>query len=360
MAFMQLTRSKFPDTPMWAENILDLQKQLVQARQVTERLCQDLETPSSSDRWIELGGEDPDIEKLKLRIVQLEARVNGAREELLEKDLILEEITSLAERLQAAASAATDTVAAASAGASLLRSPEAPGLTLAKSANELQGKIKDTNRKLMAVVSELSMYQATAIKLADETAAAQDALTKAEAALSRGLPPTVAAEQRWQFTERARSLTSSGVGTKLYVARRLWKVLNRLLTLGRMLTFPKELAYRNRMVNFRRSNPQNPEQSCGFSGTLKYRKLSYNQPLTSVRVNVKQKLCDFKLLVALCSQQLNLWKVVRLCALLVMVQGSSVFVCGFGRRQFWRWQRHVGTTAILRKCGKCIALVDIQ
>jgi hypothetical protein len=226
MAFMQLTRSKFPDTPMWAENILDLQKQLVQARQVTERLCQDLETPSSSDRWIELGGEDPDIEKLKLRIVQLEARVNGAREELLEKDLILEEITSLAERLQAAASAATDTVAAASAGASLLRSPEAPGLTLAKSANELQGKIKDTNRKLMAVVSELSMYQATAIKLADETAAAQDALTKAEAALSRGLPPTVAAEQRWQFTERARSLTSSGVGTKLYVARRLWCLRN--------------------------------------------------------------------------------------------------------------------------------------
>jgi hypothetical protein len=86
--------------------------------------------------------------------------------------------------------------------------------------------------------------------------------------------------------------------------------------------------------------------------------------LTSVRVNVKQKLCDFKLLVALCSQQLNLWKVVRLCALLVMVQGSSVFVCGFwppsilematacwydcNSKKMWQMHRFGGHTVRLR------------
>jgi hypothetical protein len=199
---------------MWAERILELQKALVTSRQVTEKLCADLETPATSDRWVTLGGADPDADQLRLKVAELEERVNLTREELLEKELVLEEVTGLTERLRAAATggvvassdgAATPAAAGGAGGAGAASAgAEPPGLALARQVNELQAKIKEVTRKMMAVVSELSMYQATAIKLSAEAAAAQDSLGQAEAAFARGQPPSVAAQQKWSALERAR------------------------------------------------------------------------------------------------------------------------------------------------------------
>lgn len=206
---------------MWAERILELQKQLVQARRVTEKLCASLEAPGSKDRWVELGGEDPDLESLSARVSGLEMRVGSAREELLERELVLEEISGLAARLKASAAAAAATAApAGGAGAATakpgsataaLTAPEPPALAAAKQATELQSKIKELNRKMMAVVSELSMYQATAIKLASEATRAGETLSAAEAAAAKGLPPSVTAEQRWQSILKA-MMQAPGVG----------------------------------------------------------------------------------------------------------------------------------------------------
>lgn len=217
---MHIARSRFPETPTWAEKILELQRALVMSRHVTEKLCADLENPTTKDRWVTLGGDDPDTETLKLRVAALEMRVNGAREELLEKDLVLEEISSLTDRLRSTAQesgiAAVAAVGAAgaivptatlTATASLRSSvPEAPGLSLAKQINDCQNKIKDVTRRMMAVVSELSMYQATAIKLSTEVSAAAETLAAAEDAAARGLPPTLSAEQQWQAWLRAATM----------------------------------------------------------------------------------------------------------------------------------------------------------
>lgn len=200
---------------MWAERILELQKQLVQARRVTEKLCASLEAPGSKDRWVELGGEDPDLDSLSARVTGLEMRVGSAREELLERELVLEEISGLAARLKASAAAATTAAPGAVGGAGAASAPkpgsataamtavDPPALAAAKQATELQGKIKEMNRKMMAVVSELSMYQATAIKLASEATRAGETLSVAEAAAAKGLPPSVTAEQRWQSILKA-------------------------------------------------------------------------------------------------------------------------------------------------------------
>ncbi|RYG53248.1 hypothetical protein EON66_08795, partial [archaeon] len=124
---------------------MELQRQLVQARNVTDKLCAELESPDRSERWIPLTGEDPDVDALKVRVEDLETRVNVAREELLEKELILEEIRTLTERLQATATGMTMTALAnASAmspgplagagGSSTSKSraaAEAPGLSMA-------------------------------------------------------------------------------------------------------------------------------------------------------------------------------------------------------------------------------------
>ena len=45
-------------------------------------------------------GEDPDQEALEAKIQVLEERLNNKKEALLEKELVLEEITNLADKLR--------------------------------------------------------------------------------------------------------------------------------------------------------------------------------------------------------------------------------------------------------------------
>ena len=68
--------------------------------------------------------------------------------------------------------------------------------------NDFQSKIKDTTRKMMATVSELSMYQATAMKLQQEKHDREVELEDAQWHLEHGEPPTEAAEQEWQRMQR--------------------------------------------------------------------------------------------------------------------------------------------------------------
>ncbi len=137
-----------PKMPEYAEQILSLQQELAMEREMTELLCRDLETPKNLDRWREIPGDEPDVEQLGVRIHLLDERVNHKKEQLLEKELVLEEVTSLSDKLRKQASEGRNDT-----------------LRLAKRVNEFQSRIKDTTRKMMATVSELSMYQATAIKL---------------------------------------------------------------------------------------------------------------------------------------------------------------------------------------------------
>lgn len=46
--------------------------------------------------------------------------------------------------------------------------------------NEFQGRIRDTTRRMMATVSELSMHQATALKLQQEKMARERELQEAK------------------------------------------------------------------------------------------------------------------------------------------------------------------------------------
>ncbi|DBA00511.1 TPA: hypothetical protein N0F65_006415 [Lagenidium giganteum] len=125
---LENTRKQLPHLPQLAQRILDLQEDLKQEKDVTELLCRDLETPKNSEQ-----------------------RYHKKKEQLLEKELVLEEVTSLSNKLR-------------------VQAGERRGetLELAKKVNDFQGRIKETTRKMMAIVSELSMYQATAMKLQQE------------------------------------------------------------------------------------------------------------------------------------------------------------------------------------------------
>ncbi len=74
----------------------------------------------------------------------------------MEKDLILEQVSRLTDRI-----------------ASKVDSSKDDTLNLAKKVNQIQSQIKNTTKKMMANVSELSIAQANALKLQEEVKSKQ-------------------------------------------------------------------------------------------------------------------------------------------------------------------------------------------
>ncbi|GAX79502.1 hypothetical protein CEUSTIGMA_g6943.t1 [Chlamydomonas eustigma] len=178
-----------PQIPLLDEDVARLQKALLESRRESETLSLALENPGNQSRWRLLEGKIPDKEELGAKIQQLEERLNDKKESLLEKELILEEITGLSDKLRAQASdGRSDT------------------LELARRVNDYQSRLRTVTRKVMAIVSELSMYQAQSLKLGAEREELEEEVKAADERLSAGLPPTEDCEREWYRLERTRML----------------------------------------------------------------------------------------------------------------------------------------------------------
>merc|ERR1712070_326940 len=77
-------------------------------------------------------------------------------------------------------------------------------LTLAKQVNEYQAKIRAKTRKMMATVSELSMYQASSMKLEQEKEDLEDLVKTAQERLDSGEAPVEGIEDEWARMEYRR------------------------------------------------------------------------------------------------------------------------------------------------------------
>ncbi|GMH49546.1 hypothetical protein TrRE_jg4562 [Triparma retinervis] len=190
---IEVTRHKLPDGPEMAEKIVQLQQELTMERSITKHLCDDLEDPGNADRWRELQGDDPDSEQLLAKIQVLEERLNEKKEKLLEKELVLEEVTTLTGKLRKQAGQGRNET-----------------LVLAQKVNEYQARIREVTRKMMAVVSELSMYQATAMKLQQEKHLRVKEFEQMRENVERGECPNEEAEREWYRLERERIAREEG------------------------------------------------------------------------------------------------------------------------------------------------------
>jgi chromosome segregation ATPase len=187
MRSVGVTRKMLPQIPCLDQDIMQLQEQLLHVRAQSAELSEALESPENKLRWRRLEGKIPSKEELVAKVTQLEERLNDKKEQLLEKELVLEEVSSLADRLrQQAAEGRSDT------------------LELAKKVNDYQQKIRGITRKMMATVSELSMYQASSLKLQSEKHGLTAELEDAQISLESGEPPTLDAEREWFRMERDR------------------------------------------------------------------------------------------------------------------------------------------------------------
>jgi hypothetical protein len=113
--------------------------------------------------------------------------LNDKKEQLLEKELVLDEVSSLSDKLR-------------------MQAAETRGSTLdlAKKVNEIRAKIRAITRKMMASVSELSMYQANAMRLEHEKVEKEKLLAAARERVENDQPPTEDAEHEWFRLERDR------------------------------------------------------------------------------------------------------------------------------------------------------------
>ncbi|KAK1789548.1 hypothetical protein P4O66_015457, partial [Electrophorus voltai] len=174
---------------------VNLTKKQVLCKRVLEEQCTLLQIQLSEckDRIIALGdqdleersqkliGEDPSPVELIKKIEQLEVQLAEREAQLLEKELVYEQVTQLSERIRTKAENGKEDT-----------------LILAKKVNELQGRIKECTRQLMAVVAELAMWQAQALCLEQELRTREQQLDAGRCRLEQGLPPSNTIEHEWQ------------------------------------------------------------------------------------------------------------------------------------------------------------------
>lgn len=176
----EVVRKFLPLGPELEADAETLQHDLIEARAETVQLSNILEDPGN-ERHRLLPGTDPSPTTLAETIKVFEERLNDKKEQLLEKELVLEEVTSLSDRLRQQASEGRDDT-----------------LELAKRVNDFQARIRTMTKKMMATVSELSMYQATAMKLQQEKHEAELSVQDANWRLEQGQPPNEEAELEWE------------------------------------------------------------------------------------------------------------------------------------------------------------------
>ncbi|KAG6556431.1 hypothetical protein Mapa_002374 [Marchantia paleacea] len=178
-----------PDFPGMYKTLEDLRNQLDEARKATSKLADLVENPENTTRWRLLPGRDLNELDLHAKMTAIEEFLSAKADQALEKNLILEEITALAEECKRQAGDGKD-----------------GHLARLGKVNFYQRFMDSITRRLMATVSELSLCQATAMSLKEE----RDRLTKqlyaAYTRLAAGEAPTEKALRDWDAKQRERNL----------------------------------------------------------------------------------------------------------------------------------------------------------
>jgi chromosome segregation ATPase len=162
-----------------------LEKQIDETHRQADELSSKLEDPENTERWRELKGNIPSKEELKDKVQELEEKLNQRSEQLMEKNLMLQEITQSSDESRMEAMQGRDAM-----------------YDLAVNTSKVQARIREVNRKMMATLSELSVYQATAMELEQSNKELEDMIKSAEERLENGEAPSQEHEEHWIKEER--------------------------------------------------------------------------------------------------------------------------------------------------------------
>ena len=178
---LKVVRDQIPLVPKLADKVIALNDELEKKKMEVQKLSESIEDPEMHPNKQELKGEDPDQEALLAKIHVLEERLNNKKEALLEKELVYEEVSNLAEKLRTQALDGRKTT-----------------LEVAEKINEYKARTAELSRKMLATVSELSMFQSKSLKLQQEKEEKEMVLENGLQNLDKGMPPTDDCEAEWE------------------------------------------------------------------------------------------------------------------------------------------------------------------
>mmetsp|Transcript_41061 Transcript_41061/g.98547 ORF Transcript_41061/g.98547 Transcript_41061/m.98547 type:complete len:200 (-) Transcript_41061:62-661(-) len=120
---------------------LQLERELLQERTKVRALSEELENPINVHRWRKLEGSDPGTYEMLQKIQALQKRLISKTEEVVEKDLMIQEKDKLYVELK-----------------NILA--RQPGPEVAEQLSVFQQGLRDRTKSMKAMASELNMYQA--------------------------------------------------------------------------------------------------------------------------------------------------------------------------------------------------------
>ncbi|XP_057711051.1 coiled-coil domain-containing protein 146 isoform X3 [Corythoichthys intestinalis] len=157
------------------EELIMLQLEMLEARDQT------LDNLTKNTNYKELKGCDLSSPELVKKIEKLEADFAERERQVLEKRLLVDQVTRLSKNLQEQNEICKQ-----------------DKLSLAKKLNELRTQIIDTSRRLMATSAELSMKQAAVLCLQQEVKERELQMDRCQRRLEQGLPPCPEMEEEWR------------------------------------------------------------------------------------------------------------------------------------------------------------------
>merc|ERR1712100_548667 len=141
MRELMISRKQGSQTDDLRNEVFHLQRELLQEKTKVKALSEELENPMNVHRWRKLEGSDPATYEMIQKIQTLQKRLIGKTEEVVEKDLNIQEKEKLYVELKGI----------------LARQP---GPEVAEQLSVYQQNLKDRTRQMKAMASELNMYQA--------------------------------------------------------------------------------------------------------------------------------------------------------------------------------------------------------
>merc|ERR1712086_561843 len=139
-AELQLLSSSVSNIDDLRNEVYQLQRELLQERTKIKALSEELERPLNVHRWRKLEGSDPQRFDMIRKVQGLQKRLIGKTEEVVEKDLLIQEKEKLYVELK-----------------NILA--RQPGPEVAEQLAVYQQNLKEKQRQMKAMSSELNMYQ---------------------------------------------------------------------------------------------------------------------------------------------------------------------------------------------------------
>merc|ERR1712127_893014 len=138
---LQLLSSSVSNLDSLRNEVYHLQRELLQEKTKVKALSEELENPMNVHRWRKLEGSDPGTYEMVQKIQALQKRLIAKTEEVVEKDLLIQEKEKLYVELK-----------------NILA--RQPGPEVAEQLSVYQTNLREKTKQMKAMAAELNMYQA--------------------------------------------------------------------------------------------------------------------------------------------------------------------------------------------------------